>query len=84
MIFEKNPFTTAVCMPKSFRLTPFSPTFKIHQPTLILLLWIHVKHKPNNESDKCLILQIITTIRMSGSSPMSLQTNFVINNANKR
>ena len=35
MIFEKNPFTTAVSMPKSFHLTPMSPTFEIHQPTLI-------------------------------------------------
>ena len=36
MIFEKNPFTTADSMPKSFHLTPFSPTFEIHQPTLVL------------------------------------------------
>ena len=35
MIFEKNPFTTAVSMPKSFHLTPMSPTFEIHQPTLM-------------------------------------------------
>ena len=35
MIFEKNPFTTAVSMPKSFHLTQMSPTFEIHQPTLI-------------------------------------------------
>ena len=35
MIFEKNPFTTAVSMPKSFHLTPMSPTFEIHQPTLL-------------------------------------------------
>ena len=38
MIFEKNPFTTAVSMPKSFHLTPYSPTFEIHQPTLITQL----------------------------------------------
>ena len=36
MIFEKNPFTTAVSIPKSFHLTPFSPTFEIHQPTLVI------------------------------------------------
>ena len=35
MIFEKNPFTTAVSIPKSFHLTPFSPTFGIHHPTLM-------------------------------------------------
>ena len=35
MIFEKNPFTTAVSIPKSFHLTPYSPTFEIHQPTQI-------------------------------------------------
>ena len=35
MIFEKNPFTTVVSMPKSFHLTPEAPTFEIHQPTLI-------------------------------------------------
>ena len=35
MIFEENPFTTAVSMPKSFHLTPMSPTFEIHQPTLV-------------------------------------------------
>ena len=34
MIFEKNPITTTVSIPKSFHLTPFSPTFEIHQPTL--------------------------------------------------
>ena len=34
MIFEKNPFTTVVSMPKSFHLTPEAPTFEIHQPTL--------------------------------------------------
>ena len=33
MIFEKNPFTTAVSIPKSFHLTPPSPTLKnIDQP----------------------------------------------------
>ena len=36
MIFEKNPFTTAVSMPKSFHLTPEAPTFEIHQPTLLI------------------------------------------------
>ena len=36
LIFEKNPFTTAVSMPKSFHLTPCTPTFEIHQPTLII------------------------------------------------
>ena len=35
MMFEKNPFTTAVSIPKSFHLTPFSPTFEILQPTLV-------------------------------------------------
>ena len=35
MIFEKNLFTTAVSIPKSFHLTQFSPTFEIHQSTLI-------------------------------------------------
>ena len=35
MIFEKNPFTTAVSMPKSFHLTPEALTFEIHQPTLL-------------------------------------------------
>ena len=34
-IFERNLFTTAVYVPKSFHLTPFSHTFEIHQPTLI-------------------------------------------------
>ena len=33
--FWENPFTTAVSMPTSLHLTPFSPTFEIHQPTLI-------------------------------------------------
>ena len=33
MIFEKNPFTTAVSIPKSFHLTPEAPTLKnINQP----------------------------------------------------
>ena len=36
LIFEKNPFTTAVSMPKSFHLTPCTPTFEIHQPTLMM------------------------------------------------
>ena len=35
MIFEKNAFTTAVSMPKSFHLTPEALTFEIHQPTLM-------------------------------------------------
>ena len=35
MIFDKNPFATAVSIPKSFHLTPYSPTFEIHQPTLL-------------------------------------------------
>ena len=35
LIFEKNPFTTAVSMPKGFHLTPEAPTFEIHQPTLM-------------------------------------------------
>ena len=43
MIFEKNPFTTAVSMPKSFHLTPCTPTFEIHQPTLMTRVGIHVK-----------------------------------------
>ena len=33
MIFEKNPFTSEVPIPKIFHLTPSSPTFEIHQPT---------------------------------------------------
>ena len=45
MIFEKNPSTTAVSMPKSFHLTPMSPTFKIHQPTLVA----HGYHFDNGE-----------------------------------
>ena len=36
MIFEKNPFTAAVSIPQSFHMTPFSPTFEIHQPTLVI------------------------------------------------
>jgi len=33
MIFEKNPFTAAVSIPKSFHLTPEAPTLKnIDQP----------------------------------------------------
>ena len=35
MIFEKNPFTTADSVPKSFHLNQFSPNFEIHQLTLI-------------------------------------------------
>ena len=31
LIFEKNPFTTAVSILKRFHLTPFLPTFEIHQ-----------------------------------------------------
>ena len=49
MIFEKNPFTTAVSMPKSFHLTPMSPTFEIHQPTLIHYSYYNWTGSVNNE-----------------------------------
>ena len=47
MIFEKNPFTTAVSTPKSFHLAPYSPTFEIHQPTLILHHSCVTPHNPS-------------------------------------
>ena len=35
-IFEKNPFTTEVSIHKRVDLTPWIPTFKIHQPPLVM------------------------------------------------
>ena len=50
MIFEKNPFTTAVSIPKSFHLTPPSPTLKnIDQPYCLILLC-----KRGPEESECL------------------------------
>ena len=36
LIFEKNPFTTAVSIPKSFHLAQQAKYSEIHQPTLVL------------------------------------------------
>ena len=35
LIFEKNPFTTAVSIPKSFHLAQQAKYSEIHQPTLM-------------------------------------------------
>ena len=56
MIFEKNPFTTAVSIPKSFHLTPFLPTFEIHQPTLMvhsIILHNNIDGQTTVWIDKC-------------------------------
>ena len=55
MIFEKNPFTTAVSIPKSFHLTPPSPTLKnidqpycdiVNQsPTIVLMVMYRASEK---------------------------------------
>ena len=47
MIFEKNPFPTAVSVPKSFHFTKLSPTFEIHQPTLIEHVDVFQDNFPN-------------------------------------
>ena len=37
LTFEKNPFTTAVSIPKSFHMTIEALCSEIHQPTLMAL-----------------------------------------------
>ena len=54
MIFEKNPFTTAVSIPKSFHLTPEAPTLKnIDQPYSYIVQSFNLQLKKKQNLNIC-------------------------------